>query len=109
MEVNSRPKKEYLSNTDDSVNPLSIYPTDICCFLRQFTHSEKADLLCICIASYVSCVTWQVSELIVWLQQEEGSEHPKYHVLHTFVVKNVPTLLTKLDESDNFDKEEEAT
>lgn len=64
--VNTQLMKEYFSNSYDSVNPLSIYLTDICCFLGPVTHSVKADLLCISIVSYVSCVTKHVSERNVW-------------------------------------------
>lgn len=52
--INTRPIEYYVSNEDESVNPIFISSTGICCFLTPITHSEQADTLCTFFLSYFS-------------------------------------------------------
>lgn len=79
---------------------------DLWYFLWPVTRSVQADLLCIFIAFYMSCVTRQVSERTVLTQREDGSYHPKHHAVRTLIVKDLTSIFEKAGESENCDIEE---
>ena len=71
----TNPKNQTAVRDYWSAELLSIYPTDVCVFLRPLTNTtrEDNDVICILVSSFVSNITDLPSERIVWVKIDKSS------------------------------------
>ena len=93
--------------TADAAEILSIYPTDVCVFLRPISDNKKMEgnVICILVSSFVSNITELASERLIWVRVEKqpsitavsNNDLPRtdqitIQSLRTVTIKDIPTV-----------------